>query len=210
MNEMEKLCRICSENETSGEMLFEPCACAGSIAQVHVSCLERWIFSRPGYDAVLRERDGEVTDTSGNPRFICETCRHPYRVVAEPQFVCSCRKLCSFVAVGHFCEMVLMIMVAVLCVVMWPIIIHFSEESHNFLFGSKTADISVTAIISAIVVLATIFTIRKVWRRWVRACSVIRIHPINPKQPHRLSEIELLHDNSEADSRRTETTYLEL
>ena len=33
-SQTEKFCRICAENETSGEMLYEPCACTGSIGQV--------------------------------------------------------------------------------------------------------------------------------------------------------------------------------
>ena len=40
------LCRICWEGEHHGDPLISPCACKGSMACVHVSCLRRWIAGR--------------------------------------------------------------------------------------------------------------------------------------------------------------------
>jgi hypothetical protein len=37
------VCRICHVNNVPGENLISPCRCKGSLAYVHLSCLEKWI-----------------------------------------------------------------------------------------------------------------------------------------------------------------------
>ena len=58
-------CRICYEK--SGELL-RPCACDGSMAFVHGSCLGKWLAAQAPH-GVSRH---------------CDVCRAPWRVVTEP------------------------------------------------------------------------------------------------------------------------------
>lgn len=55
-------CRICYGTDERTDPLFQPCNCDGSMAYVHVSCLDSW------------------RSTSVNPKsfFECETCKFKY------------------------------------------------------------------------------------------------------------------------------------
>jgi len=44
---VEKICRICYENETDNNDIIEPCRCGGSIRWVHKKCLLKWINMNP-------------------------------------------------------------------------------------------------------------------------------------------------------------------
>lgn len=57
-------CRICCD-DTDGdgdERLFRPCLCRGSLALVHVGCLDTW----------------RKTSANPNSRWRCDVCRHEY------------------------------------------------------------------------------------------------------------------------------------
>ncbi|KOC61075.1 E3 ubiquitin-protein ligase MARCH3, partial [Habropoda laboriosa] len=59
------VCRICHTN-TSKEPLISPCRCKGSLAYVHLACLERWL--------------------NQSCRSYCELCRYHYNVVETPRY----------------------------------------------------------------------------------------------------------------------------
>ncbi|OAD53809.1 ATP synthase subunit alpha, mitochondrial, partial [Eufriesea mexicana] len=59
------VCRICHTN-TSKEPLVSPCRCKGSLAYVHLACLERWL--------------------NQSCRSYCELCRYHFNVVETPRY----------------------------------------------------------------------------------------------------------------------------
>ncbi|KAG5880545.1 hypothetical protein JTB14_026778 [Gonioctena quinquepunctata] len=61
----ECICRICHGGESLDDLLT-PCRCRGTIALVHLKCLERW----------LRESNHST----------CELCQHHFKIVREPQY----------------------------------------------------------------------------------------------------------------------------
>ncbi|XP_068434704.1 E3 ubiquitin-protein ligase MARCHF3-like [Clinocottus analis] len=68
----ELFCRICHEGRASGELL-SPCQCCGSLAMVHLGCLEHWL-------------------TASNSSH-CELCRHQFELERLPrplsEWLCS-------------------------------------------------------------------------------------------------------------------------
>ncbi|KAE8751979.1 hypothetical protein FOCC_FOCC001142, partial [Frankliniella occidentalis] len=60
-------CRIC-QNSSSLERLISPCNCKGSLAYVHLSCLERWL------------------NQSG--RTYCELCQYQFSAVQTQRYSC--------------------------------------------------------------------------------------------------------------------------
>nr|XP_023014306.1 E3 ubiquitin-protein ligase MARCH3-like [Leptinotarsa decemlineata] len=60
----EYICRICHGGESLDDLLT-PCRCRGTVALVHLKCLERW----------LKESNHSS----------CELCQHHYKIVREPQ-----------------------------------------------------------------------------------------------------------------------------
>ncbi|XP_068993857.1 E3 ubiquitin-protein ligase MARCHF2 [Neodiprion pinetum] len=59
------VCRICHTN-TARERLISPCRCKGTLAYVHLSCLERWL--------------------NQSCRSYCELCRYRYNAVETPRY----------------------------------------------------------------------------------------------------------------------------
>ncbi|XP_053989975.1 E3 ubiquitin-protein ligase MARCHF3-like [Hylaeus volcanicus] len=59
------VCRICHTN-TSKEPLISPCRCKGTLAYVHLACLERWL--------------------NETCRSYCELCRYRFDVVSTPRY----------------------------------------------------------------------------------------------------------------------------
>ncbi|XP_076390584.1 E3 ubiquitin-protein ligase MARCHF2 [Megachile rotundata] len=59
------VCRICHTN-TSKEPLISPCRCKGSLAYVHLACLERWL--------------------NQSSRSYCELCRYHFNVIETPRY----------------------------------------------------------------------------------------------------------------------------
>ncbi|XP_047437633.1 E3 ubiquitin-protein ligase MARCHF3 [Mugil cephalus] len=68
----EPFCRICHEDQTSGELL-SPCECSGTLAMVHRTCLEQWL----------------TASNSGH----CELCHHQFALERLPkpltEWLCS-------------------------------------------------------------------------------------------------------------------------
>ncbi|CAH0554458.1 unnamed protein product [Brassicogethes aeneus] len=71
MNETESkyssdlICRICHGGESMDD-LVQPCRCRGTVAVVHLKCLERW----------LRESSHST----------CELCQHHYKIIRQPKY----------------------------------------------------------------------------------------------------------------------------
>ncbi|KAG5325751.1 MARH3 ligase, partial [Pseudoatta argentina] len=61
------VCRICHTN-TAKEPLISPCRCKGTLAYVHLSCLERWL--------------------NQSCRTYCELCRYYFNAVETPRYRC--------------------------------------------------------------------------------------------------------------------------
>lgn len=59
------VCRICQTN-TANEVLISPCHCKGSMAYVHLSCLERWL--------------------NQSSRSYCELCKYQYNAVETQRY----------------------------------------------------------------------------------------------------------------------------
>ncbi|XP_018363674.1 PREDICTED: E3 ubiquitin-protein ligase MARCH3 isoform X1 [Trachymyrmex cornetzi] len=59
------VCRICHTN-TAKEPLISPCRCKGTLAYVHLSCLERWL--------------------NQSCRTYCELCRYYFNAVETPRY----------------------------------------------------------------------------------------------------------------------------
>ncbi|XP_044753433.1 E3 ubiquitin-protein ligase MARCHF3-like isoform X2 [Coccinella septempunctata] len=59
------MCRICHGGESVDDLLM-PCRCRGSVALVHLQCLERWLME--------------------SSRSYCELCQHHYEIVRQPRY----------------------------------------------------------------------------------------------------------------------------
>lgn len=59
------VCRICQTN-TANEVLISPCYCKGSMAYVHLSCLERWL--------------------NQSSRSYCELCKYQYSAIETQRY----------------------------------------------------------------------------------------------------------------------------
>lgn len=64
-SDSELICRICHGGESIDDLLT-PCRCRGSIALVHLKCLERW----------LKESNHSS----------CELCQHHFKILREPKY----------------------------------------------------------------------------------------------------------------------------
>ncbi|XP_034939279.1 E3 ubiquitin-protein ligase MARCHF3-like isoform X2 [Chelonus insularis] len=60
------VCRICHHANGINEALISPCSCKGSLAYVHISCLERWL-----------------NQTCRNH---CELCSYRFNVIETPRY----------------------------------------------------------------------------------------------------------------------------
>lgn len=61
----EYFCRICHGGESIDDLLT-PCRCKGTVALVHLSCLERWLLE--------------------SSRSYCELCMHRFQIIKEPKY----------------------------------------------------------------------------------------------------------------------------
>ncbi|XP_045473032.1 E3 ubiquitin-protein ligase MARCHF3-like isoform X2 [Harmonia axyridis] len=59
------MCRICHGGESVDDLLT-PCRCRGSVALVHLKCLERWLME--------------------SSRSYCELCQHHYEIIRQPRY----------------------------------------------------------------------------------------------------------------------------
>ncbi|CAG9862293.1 unnamed protein product [Phyllotreta striolata] len=65
INSSEHICRICHGGESIDDLLT-PCRCRGTVALVHLKCLERWL------------KDSHHSS--------CELCQHHFKIVRKPRY----------------------------------------------------------------------------------------------------------------------------
>lgn len=77
------VCKICREEGSTTNPLFNPCSCLGSIGKIHESCLYRWIISKSNI-----ESPSEYVEYDKNTKRIffkkkinikCDICKQPYK-----------------------------------------------------------------------------------------------------------------------------------
>ena len=145
-------CRICGETASSrSNPLISPCACRGTIAKVHVQCLQRWIESRPDQHSLQ-----------------CETCGVSYRVVYERRLVYDCKHLCCNATSCYHATDFVMLLVTLGCVCFMTIIIVPRLKDQ----GESESSVIVIYVLSGLLLAFALFTLQKVWRRWHTASSV--------------------------------------
>ncbi|GMM43075.1 E3 ubiquitin-protein ligase [Hanseniaspora uvarum] len=81
-NNQQDVCKICREEGSIINPLFNPCSCIGSIGKIHESCLYRWIISKSNI-----ENPSEFIEYENNTKRIffkkkidikCDICKQPY------------------------------------------------------------------------------------------------------------------------------------
>lgn len=178
----EFMCRICHGGESFDDLLT-PCRCRGTIALVHLKCLERW----------LKESNHSS----------CELCQHHFRIVREPRYSIPWSILVFLRHPGlHLKEIVLdlmafsiytpsavastyMLMLICEALVKNSIVTTGSMSSHiiafSAVFGMAAIDFTYSSWL--------IVTMQKhvdAWREWYNANSKIRV--VLPKikmRPHK-------------------------
>lgn len=130
-----EVCKYCV-TETD-EHLIQPCACAGTTAAVHPSCLQRWIDTRP----------------HENP-FQCEVCQQQYTVTWDRHIECSARHALSGVAIGHACEG------CMLLVSLSSLVIVFTTLRSD-LERLSTSEVVVMGVMFCITIVAAVLAVRK-------------------------------------------------
>jgi len=146
-------CRVCKESD-GAPMFSKVCACSGSIRHVHPECLRQWILLRPG-DSLA-----------------CEICHAPYRVTQERKFTCSMRTLCSRESWTSYFELVgVAVMISCLMITLWQL--HSSAPPDNEPDG--LTNYAVMAVLGAVLLVASLATLKKIVLRWHQANSAITL-----------------------------------
>jgi E3 ubiquitin-protein ligase DOA10 len=70
-----------------------PCLCGGSMARVHLRCLQQWLERRRA-DPALSE----------SAAFSCEVCKAPYRLHVRERLNLTLEALCSCASLGFYAE----------------------------------------------------------------------------------------------------------
>ena len=65
-------CRICLDEEDSDNVLISPCHCSGSMAKVHLKCLQTWLSSK------IASRDNATSTCYSWKSLECELCKRQY------------------------------------------------------------------------------------------------------------------------------------
>jgi len=196
------VCRIC-RTEDDRHLLITPCNCSGSLAHVHSSCLERWIATRPlteeeqqrmQLERQQAEREAEDDERFQNNsqlssslqllavrdgRLTCEICHSEYRIDIEWIFQFQFRRCLEWQSLGHFCEMIIVLGILAIGAAFIPVLSNRPNEQPLFSDGS---DQYLIPMIAASLILLASITLWKVFQRWKRANSTIKIRPYN--RPH--------------------------
>mmetsp|Transcript_17535 Transcript_17535/g.21227 ORF Transcript_17535/g.21227 Transcript_17535/m.21227 type:complete len:220 (+) Transcript_17535:323-982(+) len=153
-------CRICGDGLIAGAesdpkwQLISPCNCKGSLARVHVKCLETWILTRP-----RGQTTGDVLQ--------CEICASKYGVSLVRRLKCDVEHICSWSTLAHFiegCTLLLCIgCVFYILVALFPAI-SMAKTSPS----ERIALIAFLAFLSMICLCA----LSRLFKRWHRQISV--------------------------------------
>ncbi|CAH2003618.1 unnamed protein product [Acanthoscelides obtectus] len=178
----EFICRICHGGDSEDDLLT-PCRCRGTVALVHLKCLERW----------LRESDHST----------CELCNHRYKIIREPKYSVPWSILVFLRHPGdHWKDLIIdlfafsvytpsaiastyMLMMICESLVKSKIISPGTLSSHivafSAVFGMAAIDFTYSSWL-----LMTLQTHIEAWRKWCRSNSNLKI--ILPKvklRPHK-------------------------
>ncbi|GBG69605.1 hypothetical protein CBR_g4435 [Chara braunii] len=156
-------CRICKEGG-GGEMI-KPCECGGTMARVHLKCLQQWIS---------RRRHVNISEAGR-----CEICKSDYKLRIKEEFECSVARLCSFASLSFYAEF---ITILVTLTAMVALLFLFFKSRQN----ATKVTLYVAVVMGLSVLALGCFTLIKVSVRWRRANSVPVITPLSPARllPH--------------------------
>lgn len=77
------VCKICREEGSTTNPLFNPCSCLGSIGKIHESCLYRWIISKSNIESpseyVEYDKDTKRIFFKKKVNVKCDICKQPYK-----------------------------------------------------------------------------------------------------------------------------------
>eukprot|EP00038_Savillea_parva_P001576 m.105507 g.105507 ORF g.105507 m.105507 type:complete len:326 (+) comp10551_c0_seq2:42-1019(+) len=114
-----RFCRICYDDEDGGEsgFLFRPCRCAGTVALVHVNCLNTW----------------RAQSANRNSAFQCDQCKYEYKFGAAQATKLNVMQLVGarwFSEIAAFIALITLIIVVgvVFDLFQLPAMIDFGED----------------------------------------------------------------------------------
>eukprot|EP00270_Netrium_digitus_P009809 TRINITY_DN3005_c0_g1_i3.p1 TRINITY_DN3005_c0_g1~~TRINITY_DN3005_c0_g1_i3.p1 ORF type:complete len:348 (-),score=62.43 TRINITY_DN3005_c0_g1_i3:419-1462(-) len=73
------------------ELMLQPCKCGGTMAKVHLRCLQQWIERRR-------------LDISDPQSLSCEVCKSPYQLQVREELDLSCNRLCAPASLTFYAE----------------------------------------------------------------------------------------------------------
>eukprot|EP00897_Mesotaenium_endlicherianum_P002506 jgi/Mesen1/2283/ME000154S01456 len=153
-------------------VLLRPCECGGSMARVHLGCLQRWIESR-------RMESIEADE------LVCEVCRAPYRLRVREQLDLSWKRLCSCASLSFYAEFVTILITLISMVALFFL---FSTDDDDEADGD-ILEMGVSIIVAVTVIVLGLFTLLKVLARWRRAISVPLISPTPASSPRSSQQV---------------------
>lgn len=82
-NNHQDVCKICREEGSTINPLFNPCSCIGSIGKIHESCLYRWIISKATIENpseyIQYQKDTKRIFFKKKIDIMCDICKKPYK-----------------------------------------------------------------------------------------------------------------------------------
>lgn len=97
------------------QRLVNPCECSGSIASVHVSCLQKWIEFRP---------------VSIEDKLKCEVCKTKYKIKIQKRIRCSRSGCLSATSCFYIFEIFILCLIASTLILFIPRI-HFASQKDS-------------------------------------------------------------------------------
>lgn len=173
-------CRICKDTEGT---LFAPCACQGSMALVHDSCLAKWISAQ-------RDQTEEVG--SDRDPMSCEVCLEHYSVEMRSEIECTRAKIFSPESMTQYASCVMALLLLVLLVLM---LLHSCGQAETVGAHSVSSfddDLAVTSnlcaasghwgvvLLGVLMVLLVGSTIFRAFERWKGHNEHITLMPTPP------------------------------
>ena len=187
-HETVETCRICASGKEDGEVspLIYPCSCR---APVHVSCLQRWVESRP---TPAVSSDPTAVPRDSPELFTCEVCKERYRAVRQDTIVWDRQHACSSASWRHGCEalahLVTTGVMAWVMVVVLPASVRRDENDAARQRGPRgeegeegeesTLMVWLVYALWVVTIMASFFTLRRLWMRWRNASVATVLQPL--------------------------------
>ncbi|GAQ89932.1 hypothetical protein KFL_005790030 [Klebsormidium nitens] len=168
--EMEE-CRICKEGREGGERMIRPCLCGGSMARVHLRCLQQWLERR--------RADPAVPDAAA---LSCEVCKAPYRLHVRERLNLTLDALCSCASLGFYAEFATILVTLAAMVALFYLFAYSQDQA-----GVGGVAFYISLGMGITVLALGIFTLAKVSQRW-RKANLIPVlvpfsSPTSPRSP---------------------------